>query len=94
MATRWKKEKIMTERITEILEDGTVHCFDMDKCITEADKVMDQLYEREGELDYDFVAVVFSLFINSIHVLSDHGWSTEELIKEVVYHSQDIEQEE
>lgn len=78
----------MADRITEVLEDGTVYCFDMDKCTEVADKIMDDLLEREGEIDFDYTAVVFSLFINSIHILKNSGWSTEELIGEVVEHSE------
>lgn len=78
----------MADRITEVLEDGTVYCFDMDKCTEVADKIMDDLLEREGEIDFDYTAVVFSLFINSIHILRNNGWSTEELIGEVVEHSE------
>ena len=83
----------MTDRITEVLEDGTVYCFDMDKCADIADDIMNDLYKREGEIDFDYTAVVFSLFINSIHILRNSGWSTDELIKEVVDHSEIDEQD-
>lgn len=79
----------MTNRYTEVLEDGTIYCFDIDKCMDEADKVMEILYEREGEIDYDYTAVVFSLFINSIHILSHSGWSKKELIQEIHEHYED-----
>ena len=71
----------MSNRHAEILDDGTVYCFDIDKCMDEADKVIETLFDREGEIDYDFTAVVFSLFVNSIHILSNSGWSKKELIK-------------
>lgn len=85
----------MADRITEILEDGTVCCFDMDKCIQEANSSIEKLYEKEGvELDYDFTATVFSLFIQCVHILTDSGWTTEELIDEVVRHSEEIDEDE
>lgn len=85
----------MADRITEILEDGTVYCFDMDKCIQEANYSIEKLYEKEGvELDYDFTATVFSLFIQCVHILTDSGWTTEELIDEVVRHSEEIDEDE
>jgi hypothetical protein len=85
----------MADRITEILEDGTVYCFDMDKCIQEANSSIEKLYEKEGvELDYDFTATVFSLFIQCVHILTDSGWTTEELIDEVVRHSEEIDEDE
>lgn len=83
----------MTDRITELLEDGTVYCFDMDKCTDVADKVLEDLLEREGEIDFDYTAVVFSLFINSIHILRNSGWTTDELLREVVDHSEIDEQD-
>lgn len=85
----------MADRITEILEDGTVYCFDMDKCIQEANSSIEKLYEKEGvELDYDFTATVFSLFIQCVHILTDSGWTTEELIDEVVKNSEEIDEDE
>jgi hypothetical protein len=59
----------------------------------EADLIVDQLQQREGEIDYDYVAVMFGLFVTSIHVLSNCGWSREELIKEVIDHC-DIAEED
>ena len=81
----------MSNRITEILDDGTIHCFDIEKCMKEADVVIDQLIDREGEIDYDFTATVFSLFCNSIFILSQTGWSKEELKKEIDNHYDDTE---
>lgn len=72
----------------EILPDGTVYYFDLDVCSEEAYKVMEELYEKEGKVpNFDFTTAVFSLFINSIHTLSNSGWTTEELIQEVLNHS-------
>jgi|688.fasta_scaffold13108_7 hypothetical protein len=86
----------MADRITEVLEDGTIYCFDMDKCIQEANDALEKLYEKEGvELDFDFTATVFSLFVNCIHILTESGWTTNDLISEVIDHStEDIDEEE
>ena len=79
----------MVDRIAEVLEDGTVYCFDMDKCIEEADTTLEQLHAKEGvEIDFDFTAVVFSLFIRSIQILTNSGWSTEDLIEEILENSE------
>ena len=79
----------MVDRIAEVLENGTVYCFDMDKCIEEADTTLEQLHTKEGvEIDFDFTAVVFSLFIRSIQILTNSGWSTEDLIEEILEHSE------
>ena len=77
------------DRCTEILEDGTVHTFSINRSTEHATKMLEQLYELEGkEIDFDFTAAVFSLFVDSIHILSESGWTTEELIQEVITHSQ------
>jgi len=78
----------MVDRIAEVLEDGTVYCFDMDKCANEAERILEELYHKEDtELELDYTATVYSLFINAVHILSISGWSTEELIEEVLTHS-------
>jgi hypothetical protein len=42
----------------------------------------------EGTVEnFDFTASVFSLFIHSIQILADSGWTVEELMEEVAYHS-------
>lgn len=72
----------------EILPDGTVYYVDLDVCNEEADKLMEELYEKEGKVpNFDYTTAVFSLFINSIHTLSNSGWTTEELLQEVLNHS-------
>lgn len=77
------------DRCTEILEDGTIYTFSINRSTAKANELLEQLYELEGqELDFDFTAAVFSLFVDSIHILSESGWTTEELIQEVITHSQ------
>ena len=84
----------MADRITEVLEDGTIYCFDMDKCIEEASNSLEKLFEKEGvELDYDFSATVFSLFVQCVHILTSSGWTTEELINEVIDHSEEDQED-
>jgi hypothetical protein len=84
----------MADRITEVLEDGTIYCFDMDKCIEEANNSLEKLFEKEGvELDYDFSATVFSLFVKCVHILTSSGWTTEELINEVIDHSEEDQED-
>ncbi len=84
----------MADRITEVLEDGTIYCFDMDKCIEEANNSLEKLFEKEGvELDYDFSATVFSLFVQCVHILTNSGWTTEELINEVIDHSEEDQED-
>lgn len=75
--------------IVEILEDGTIHLFDMDICNQVADETIEQLIDKEGTvLNYDFSATVFSIFIKSVHILTNAGWNTEDLINEVIDHSE------
>jgi hypothetical protein len=51
---------------------------------------LEQLYEKEGnELGFDYTATVFSLFINAIHILTESGWTAEDLHREVEDHSSD-----
>ena len=54
--------------IVEILEDGTIYYFDLDVCNDEADKLLTELYGKEGKVsNFDFTASIFNLFVNSIH---------------------------
>jgi hypothetical protein len=76
--------------IVEVLPDGTVYHFDLDVCNAAADQALEQLYEKEGnELGFDYTATVFSLFINAIHILTESGWTAEDLHREVEDHSSD-----
>lgn len=77
------------DRCTEILPDGTIYTFSINRSNDLAHELLEQLYALEGqELDFDFTAAVFSLFVESIHILTDSGWSIEELLNEVVTHGQ------
>lgn len=79
----------MVDRVTEVLQDGTVYCFDIDKCNEEAEKVLEELYKKEDVvIDFDYTATVFSLYVHCIHILTNSGWSTHDLVEEVVEHSE------
>lgn len=69
--------------------DGNVEFeIDLDLCNTVADDMLSDMWELEGELEnFDFVAAVFSLFVNSVHILLDHGWNTQDLLKAVQEHA-------
>jgi hypothetical protein len=71
-------------------DDGNVEFeIDLELCNTVADDMLNDMWELDGELEnFDFVAAVFSMFVNSIHILLDHGWSPQDLQREVTDHSQ------
>ena len=76
--------------VVEVLPDGTVYHFDIDVCNKAADQVLEQLWEKENnEIGFDYTATVFSLFISAIQILSNSGWTAEELHREVMDHSGD-----
>jgi hypothetical protein len=77
------------DRCTEILEDGTIYTFSINKSSEKAAELMEKLYELEGqELDFDYTAAVFSLFVDCIHILTQSGWTTDDLLREVIDHSE------
>jgi hypothetical protein len=77
------------DRCTEILEDGTIYTFSINKSSEKAAELMEKLYELEGqELDFDYTAAVFSLFVDCIHTLTQSGWTTDDLLREVIDHSE------
>jgi hypothetical protein len=75
----------MTNIIKETLENGEVYEFDLDVCSAAADQVLNELFEKEGEVkNFDFVATIFNLFVASIGILTQSGWTTDDLINEVM----------
>ena len=71
--------------IIEVLEDGTVHYYDLEVCNKEAYKLLDELYDKEGTVpNFDSTAAIFSLFLESVQVLSCAGWSIEELLEVII----------
>ena len=78
-----------TDRCTEVLDDGTIYTFSINKSSEKATELLEELHALEGkELDFDYTAAVFSLFVDSIHILTQSGWTTEDLLREVVDHSE------
>jgi hypothetical protein len=76
-------------QIVEVLEDGTFHAFDLDVCDREAERVLRNLQKKEGKLfNYDYGMTVFTLFVYCVHILREAGWETQELIDEVIDHTQ------
>lgn len=76
--------------VVEVLEDGTIYYFDLEVCNREAESLINELFEKEKTVpNFDVPATVFNLFINSIHILNECGWTTEDLIAEVLNHTQD-----
>jgi hypothetical protein len=76
--------------IVEVLPDGTVYHFDMDICNAEADGVFDLLWSKEdNQLGYDYTATVYSVFVRAAHILSQSGWTVDELIDTVLTHTEE-----
>jgi hypothetical protein len=78
----------MVDIVKEKLDDGTEYQFDLDLCNEIADNLLDDLLDMDDTVEnFDSVAAVYSLFVSSISILAEAGWPTEELIKDVIYHS-------
>ena len=78
----------MTDIIRETDEDGEEYEFDLAVCDAAAKEVLTTLFEKENVVEhFDFTAAVYSIFISSIIILSDAGWSSEELNKIITFHS-------
>jgi len=78
--------------ITEVLPSGEIYQFDLEVCDDAVDTVLANLYAKEGEvINFDFSTAIFGLFINTIQILSNSGWSTEDLVAEVIEHSDDTD---
>lgn len=76
--------------ITEVLDDGTILHIDTNVCDEAADEAIDFLVDKEinETLSFDFTTAMFSMFVKSVHILTEAGWSTEELLQEVCAHSE------
>jgi len=74
--------------VIEVLEDGTIYYYDLDVCEKEAESVIEELIVKQTVVpNYDFQATVFCLFLQSIFLLSEAGWTPEELLDEVLMHT-------
>ena len=81
-------KELKENEVIEVLPDGTVYYFDLDVCNKVADDALDEIFAKEGvEPNFDFTASIFHLFVETIYILSNSGWSTEELLGEVLTHS-------
>lgn len=81
--------------VVEILPDGTVHYYDLDICVKEAEKMLDELYSKEDTVqNFDAVAAMYAIFLEAIYVLNHSGMTTEELIEEVLTHTVVIDEDD
>jgi hypothetical protein len=79
----------MVDMVKETLANGEEYQFDLDLCNEKADELLSVLYEYEGNLkNFDYTAAVFGLFVASIHILKHSGWTTKDLVNEVLDHSE------
>jgi hypothetical protein len=76
------------EDIVETLADGSTYVFNMDVCNEAADDALGLLWSMEGRKEkFDYTGAVFSLFTSCVQVLTNSGWTTEDLLNEVISHS-------
>lgn len=79
----------MPNIITEVLDDGTIYSFDTELCEQMAEETLEALWEKEDKvINYDYTCTVYNLFLDAIHILSQSGWSTEDLLNEVCDHTE------
>ena len=78
----------MANIVSDVMPDGTIRVFDLDVCQAQAEDIIDELWEKEGKvINLDFYSTVFSLFAETVHVLTQSGWTTEDLVAAVIDHS-------
>lgn len=79
----------MANIVSDVLDDGTIHVFDIDVSQAAAEAAIDSLRGQQGTvINFDFAAAIFSTFVETVHILTASGWTTEDLICEVVNHSE------
>jgi hypothetical protein len=75
--------------VTRVLDDGTINTFDIEVCDDEAEKAVQSLWEQENKtINFDFTTAVYQLFLKNIGILTRSGFSTEELLDEVLFNSE------
>lgn len=75
----------------EVLPNGKIHYYDLDVCNKEAEKSLDELYAKEDTVpNFDAVAAMYAVFVESLYVLHYTGLSTEDLIHEVIKHTAEL----
>jgi hypothetical protein len=52
-----------------------------------ADELTSKLFDDIKEAGMDPADVMFSIWINLIHILAEAGWTPEELIRDIHYHA-------
>lgn len=86
---------VKDSQIVEVLEDGTIYAFDLEVCDREAERVLKTLHRKEGKLfNFDYQATIVTLFVYIIHILRSSGWTTDELVNEVLDHTQQYNDED
>ena len=89
MCERESIQAMKDNEIIEVLEDGTVHYYDLKVCNKEAHVLLDELYAKEGKVpNFDATAAMFALFLESVQVLSYAGWTIEDLMEVVIENAQ------
>jgi len=79
----------MADLISEVLEDGTISVIDLDLSQSEAEKAINKLWKKQDKvLSFDFSSTMLCLFIETVHILTSSGWTTEELMAELITHSE------
>jgi hypothetical protein len=88
ITVRRKITKMKDTECVEILEDGTVYYFDLEVCNREAEKAIEELHMKQDVIpNFDYTSSIFTIFISSIQILSNSGWTTDELLQEVLNHA-------
>ena len=68
---------------------------DFELCEQIVSESIDELIGKQDDYEgYDFVAAMFSMFVHSIHILNEAGWSKDELVEEINNHLGTDEDEE
>lgn len=75
-----RKERRSNEIKTIKLASGETKSINIDLCMAESDDIFYKLWEQEETIDgFDFRYVVLSVFVESISILKDYGWTEEQL---------------
>lgn len=77
--------------VVEVLEDGTIHYYDLDVCEKEAHKLLDALYDKQGKIpNFELVAAAYTVMVEMVQLLHHSGAPLEELLEIVVEHAVDL----
>lgn len=82
MATQKPEPK--ENEVVGVNPDGTVFYFDLEVCAEHARLVLEDLYEKEGTVpNFNFVAAIHALFMESAIILEAAGWETTQLVDDM-----------